>query len=653
MNRVNEADLAQLRASGAFDPEWYLETYPDVRQSNLEPAEHYLWIGARLGRRGSATMPCGEEQVWAARPSANDLPQARTYAQWLAHYDFDENRDGAAARAWAAQLAVRPLISIIMPTYNTPAVLLCEAIDSVITQVYQDWELCIADDLSTDPEVRERIAAYAARDARIRPVFRHENGNISEASNSAISMARGDWLAFFDHDDVLRPHALLMVAEWINRFPHLRLLYSDEDKLTVDGERDGPYMKCDWNYHLFLSHNLITHLSIYRRDLLEEVGGLRKEFDGAQDYDLALRCTEVLRPEEIGHIPFVLYSWRMTPGSTALNADEKPYAMIAGERALKGHFSRRNINARAELVGFGYRTHYEIPVPSPLVSIIIPTHNAENIVRICVESIVNRTTYDNYEIILVDNRSDDPESIAYFKEVEVRHGVKILSDPRPFNFSAINNRAVQYARGDVVLFLNNDTEVIAPDWLEIMVGLAIQPDVGSVGARLLYPDRTVQHAGVIMGLGGLAAHAHTGFPFDSPGYSGRLALANEFSAMTAACLAVRRTTFLAAGGFDEESLTVAYNDVDLGLKLSSRGLRNVYAPQAMLLHYESATRGAEDENPEKAARFRREQGVMIARWKRYIDHDPAYSPNLSLDNCNFELAFPPRVDLPWRGPVIT
>ena len=651
MSRVSVVDIANLRNSGTFDEQWYLDTYPDVGASGIDPAEHYLWIGGKLGR--------GKAPAWIAGKAPHEVesheeaPVAahqddRSYAGWLRRYDFNLSRDGEAARQYAASLGSQPLISIIMPTYNTPIGFLREALISVIGQIYQNWEICIADDFSPNDEVRRTISEFVRHDPRVRYVFREQNGNISDASNSAIAIARGEWLAFLDHDDILHPHALLMVADCINKYPDTRIIYSDEDKITLNGNRDGPYFKCDWNKELFRSHNLITHLAVYERTLINRVGGLNKEFDGAQDYDFALRCTEHIMPGQIRHLPFVLYSWRMLPGSTALSADEKPYAMLAGERALNAHFARVAVNAKADLTGFGFRIHYNMPDPPPLASIVIPTRNGLELVKTCVESIRTKSTYQRYEIILVDNGSDDPSALAYFAQIARDYGVRVVRDDGPFNYSAINNGAVAHCRGDVIVLLNNDIEVISPDWLETIIGLAIQPDVGAVGAKLLYPNGTIQHGGVVMGLGGLAAHAHTGFPSDSPGHAGRLALANEFSAVTAACMAVRKSTFLAIGGLNATDLAIAYNDVDFCLRLNKRGLRNVYTPYAVLFHHESATRGPENETPEKIARFQREQSYMIEHWRSVIDYDPAYSPNLSWDNCNFDHAFPPRVHFPWR-----
>ena len=540
-----------------------------------------------------------------------------------------------------------PLISVVMPVYNPPVKLLCEAIESVLSQTYENWELCIADDCSTKGYVKSILEKYQRKDKRIKVVFRKENGHISEASNSAIKIAEGEWVALLDHDDLLAPHALFCVVDAINKNPESKLIYSDEDKIDLEGQRLDPYFKCDWNHELFLSHNLITHLGVYKHDILNEIGAFRTDYDGAQDYDLALRFISRVEQDQIIHIPQILYHWRAIPGSTAMSADEKPYAMLAGEKALNDYLHSQKIDAVAELIGIGYRVRYALPTPSPCVSIIIPTRNAKLLVEQCINSIQKLTTYQNYEIILIDNGSDEQESIDYFAELSTNKCIRVIRDDRPFNYSALNNAAVKQSNGSVIVLLNNDIEVISPDWLEELVSLALQPDIGAVGAKLYYPDDTLQHGGVVLGLGGLAAHAHWKFPRSSFGYVGRAALRSNFSAVTAACLAVKKDHYESVGGLEEEGLAVAYNDVDFCLKLYKKGLRNIWTPFAELYHYESATRGYET-TPEKIIRFENEKIFMLEKWKDVIGSDPAYSPNLTLDAADFSYAFPPRVKKPWR-----
>lgn len=540
----------------------------------------------------------------------------------------------------------KPLISIIMPVYNAPIEFLEQAIYSVQNQLYSNWELCIVDDASTNVDVHQLLRNYSKQDSRIKVKFNEMNGHISAASNSALDLALGDYIALLDQDDLLSKDALYRVIKVINEKPDVALIYSDEDKVDTDGLRFDPYFKSDWNPDLFYSHNMFCHLGVYKRTLVNDIGGFRLGLEGAQDYDLTLRCIERIRADQIVHLPFVLYHWRVHSGSTAMSGDAKPYAMIAGARAINEHFHRTKVKGRVELIGHGYRPHYDLPDPCPLVSIIIPTRNAHNLVRRCIESIQMLSTYTAYEIILVDNGSDDAESIKEWQRLKTL-GVRILRDDGPFNYSALNNKAAAMALGEVLILLNNDAEVIEPRWLEIMVSHALRPDIGPVGAKLLFPDRTIQHAGVVLGLGGLAGaagHAHYKFPESSMGYCGRISLTSNFSAVTAACLAVRKELYLKVGGLDEENLRVAFNDVDFCLKLGELGYRCVYAPDAVLYHHESATRGPED-NPEKKARFKQESDWMRARWGALIDNDPYYSPNLTLEHADFSLAWPPRTKI--------
>jgi GT2 family glycosyltransferase len=391
---------------------------------------------------------------------------------------------------------------------------------------------------------------------------------------------------------------------------------------------------------------VFSHLGVLSTELVREVGGFRLGMEGSQDWDLVLRCMERIGPEQVHHVPRVLYHWRIHSESTARSMNAKPYAAVAGERALNEHFERTGVRAMAEYVGFGYRVHYALPDVQPLVSLVIPTRNGLALTRQCIDSIVRKTTYKNYEILIVDNGSDDPAVLAYFKELATRPNFRVLRDDSPFNYSALNNMAVAQARGEVVALVNNDIEVMSPDWLSEMVSLALQPGVGAVGARLWYPDLTLQHGGVLLGLGGgVAGHANKGLPKGLNGYAGRAALIQSFSAVTAACLVVRKAVYEEVGGLDEERLKVAFNDIDFCLRLREAGYRNVWTPYADLLHHESATRG-EDIAPEKRERFLREENYMKSRWAELLRHDPAYNPNLTADAEDFSYAWPPRVEAP-------
>ena len=604
------------------------------------------WVGVKrrilfVGGRASGAM---------IRPDLT-LPTVdrNDYAEWVRRYDTLTDEVHTRMRKAIAEFAHQPLISVVMPTYNPKSEWVIEAIESVRKQIYPHWELCIADDASTDKTIRPILERYASEDARIKLVFRETNGHISAASNSALELTTGEWVALLDHDDLLSEHALFWVADAINQNPDIRLVYSDEDKINEVGKRFDPYFKCDWNVDLFYSHNLITHLGVYRLDLLNAIGGFRLGVEGAQDYDLALRCIEHIEPKQIYHIPRVLYHWRIHAESTAQSSDAKPYAMLAGEKALNEHFQRQTLDATAELVGCGYRVHYALPDTLPLVSLIIPTRNGLHLIQQCVESVLKKTTYPNYEILIIDNGSDDPAILQYFNKIQVEARVRVVRDNGPFNFSALNNAAVKLARGELVGLLNNDLEVISPEWLSEMVSIALQPGVGAVGARLWYPNETLQHGGVIVGIGGWAGHAHKGFPKGSLGYVARMALISEFTAVTGACLVVRKKLYEQLGGLNESDLQIACNDVDFCLRLREVGYRNVWTPYAELYHHESATRGFED-TPEKQARFVKEVDYMKKRWGDQLSIDPAYSPNLTLDYEDFSLAWPPRVPsiLQWQ-----
>lgn len=596
--------------------------------------------GARLVRAGASSPQILLTSAGTGAAVVN--VERNDYSEWVRRYDTLNEATRSAIHKRIAAMEKPPLISVVMPTYNPNPKWLAEAIESVQGQLYPHWELCIADDASPDPAIRLLLEKFAQQDARIKVVFREKNGHISAASNSALQLATGGWVALLDHDDLLAEHALYYVANSIIANPTLQMIYSDEDKINESGERHDPYFKCDWNPDLFYSHNMICHLGVYRRLLLEQIGGFRLGLEGSQDYDLALRCIEEIEPTAIHHIPHVLYHWRVHTESTAGGADAKPYALLAGERALNDHFKRKGILGKVEINGSSYRARYDLPENPPLVTLIIPTRNGLQLLRQCIESIISKTTYTNYEIIVVDNGSDDPAILKYFKSLTELKNIRVLRDERPFNYSALNNAAAALAEGEIIGLINNDIEVISPDWLSEMVSLAIQPNIGAVGAKLLYPDDTLQHGGVVLGVGGVAGHAHKNIGLHDYGYFSRANVISTYSAVTAACLLVKKSIYQQVDGLNEEDLTVAFNDVDFCLRVREAGYRNVWTPYAKLYHHESATRGFED-NPVKQARFNAEVAYMKMRWGNQLLNDPAYSPNLTLDYEDFSLAWPPRV----------
>ena len=566
---------------------------------------------------------------------------AKQYQAWVHQFDSIDDAKRALIRKRIDTLPHKPLISVVVPTYNSDERLLREMIASVRAQIYPNWELCIADDASPDPRVVQVLDEAAGSDKRIRFVVRSTNGHISEASNTALELAQGEYVALLDHDDVIPEHALFMVAAYINKHHGARLFYSDEDKISLRGQRSDPYFKPDWNPYLALSQNLFSHLGVFETALVRQAGGFRKGFEGSQDHDLVLRCVELAGHSSVVHIPHVLYHWRIVSGSTAQSGDEKPYARLARLRAVKEHLHRIGVNATLEDSDRFY-IHFAIPTPAPKVSIIIPTRDRVELLRQCIESVRSKTTYPNYEIIVVDNGSHEQRTLDYFAAM-ASDSVRILRDDSPFNFSALNNRAVEHATGEYVCLLNNDIEVITPDWLAELVSIAAQPGTGAVGARLWYPDRTLQHGGVVFGLGGVAGHIHHALHRWQPGYFGRALCVQNLSAVTAACLVIRKAVYVEVGGLDEE-LAVAFNDVDFCAKVLRAGYRNVWTPHAELYHHESASRGS-DMDPDKYERFVREVHWIQARWPDLIAHDPAYNPNLTLDTSvgHFALGIPPRI----------
>ena len=591
-----------------------------------------LWIKAKKGFKYMAKNGISHT---IQRAKIEKLRNQASYPNWLAR---NEVLDIEAMTQEIATFHYQPKISIAMPVYNVEEKWLRLCIDSILNQVYTNWELCMADDASTDPNVKKILTEYQQLDERIQVVFREQNGHISEATNSALAIATGEFVALLDNDDELAINAFYEVVKVLNENPELDLIYSDEDKIDMDGNRSDPAFKPDWSPDLLLGTNYISHLGVYRRSILEEIGGFRKGYEGSQDYDLVLRFTEKTTKERIKHIPKVLYYWRMLPTSTAVDQGSKGYAFEAGLRAVQDALVRRGINGHATHGAANglYDVYYDIE-SEKLVSIIIPTKNGYKDVQRCVSSIIEKTTYQNYEIIMADNGSTDPKMHELYAEFEQQLPGRFFveSIDIPFNFSTINNRAAKKAHGEYLLFLNNDTEVITENWLTLMVSFAQQERIGCVGAKLLYPNNTVQHAGVILGLGGVAGHGHYGYPHGDLGYFGRLAINVNYSAVTAACLLMKKADFDAVGGF-EEAFTVAFNDVDLCLKVQALGRDNVWLHEAELYHFESQTRGYDDKGKKKK-RFEQEKVMMEEKWGPLIENDPFYNPNLTRDIPNFSL----------------
>ncbi len=561
------------------------------------------------------------------------------YQEWIEAIEIPSLPSADKVDAMLTSMAILPLISVVMPVYNPAEIYLRACLDSVLTQSYPHWELCIADDRSPKAHVQRVLREYEAKDSRIKVVYREQNGHISAASNSALEIAKGDFVALLDHDDALPEHALLFMAQAICEQPDAHILYSDEDKLNAKGERFEPHFKSDWNPDLFFSQNYVSHLGVYRRSLLQQIGGFRLGVEGSQDQDLLLRCLPHVTAAQIVHIPRVLYHWRTIEGSTALASGEKSYTTEAGIKALRDYFAGQQpgVTVEAGLVPNTYRVRYPIPEPAPLVSLLIPTRDRRALTETAVRSILESSTYTHFEILILDNGSVEQETLDFFAQIQREDSrVKVLRYDHPFNYSAINNFGARHARGSIIGLVNNDVEVINPEWLTEMVSHCLRPEIGCVGAKLYYSNDTLQHGGVILGIGAVGGHSHKHYPCHHSGYFSRLLLTQTLSAVTAACLLIRKEIYDEVAGLDEENLHVAFNDVDFCLKVREAGYRNLWTPYAELYHYESISRGAED-SPEKIARFAKEVNFMKSKWGKHLERDPFYSPHLTKAREDFSL----------------
>jgi O-antigen biosynthesis protein len=566
----------------------------------------------------------------------NNQPELNDYATWIKKYEKPE----------FIKLNIQPRISVIMPVYNPNPVLLKEAIDSVKKQEYPFWELCIADDASTDKRIIELLEDAQRKDNRIKIVYREKNGHISEASNSALQIATGEWIALMDHDDQLPVQALAFVVQAIQNNPEAAIIYSDEDKIDETGARFNPHFKSDWNPDLFFSQNYLSHLGVYRKDILDQIQGFRKGVEGSQDMDLVLRCLNHIKDHQIIHIPRILYHWRSTPNSTAGNPDSKSYTTDAGVKALRDffNFEKSGIQVEAGYLQNTYKVDYPLPEVLPKVSLIIPTKDQKVFLENCITSILEKTSYPNFEIIVINNRSQERETLEFFDLIKnLDHRINILDFDFEFNYSSINNFGVRNSRGEIVGLVNNDVEVINEDWLTEMVRHVLRKEIGCVGAKLYYDNNQIQHAGVILGIGGVAGHSHKYMPKEDYGYFGRLMLPQNLSAVTGACMFVRKEVYQELGGLNEEDLKIAFNDVDFCLRAREKGYRNIWTPYAELYHHESISRGSDD-TPEKYGRFQKEIRFMEERWGSKLRNDPYYNPNLSIITEDFSLAWPPRLD---------
>jgi GT2 family glycosyltransferase len=573
---------------------------------------------------------------------------ANTYERWLRSHGDPDATELEAMRLAVGHMPSQPLLSVLMPVYESPERWLRRVIQSVQSQVYSNWELCIADDCSPSPHVREFLQKQAALDPRIKLCFRQENGHICRASNSALELCRGEFTVLLDHDDELPPHALFHVAWEAAHHPEVGVIFSDEDKIDVSGVRTGPYFKPGWNYDLLLGQNCVSHLGAFRTSLLRAVGGFRPGYEGSQDWDITLRAVTHCGRDKVRHIPRVLYHWRTLPSSTASSNEAKPYAVSAGYRAVEDHLRATGTGAVLQPLTDGkWQVIWPLPDPAPRVSIIIPTRDRHALLRDAIESHSRVTDYPDVELIVVDNESTCPETLDYLRSLEATYPkFQLIPHAGSFNWSALNNLGARAATGSVLVFLNNDVRITRPDWLGELVRQSCRKGVGAVGARLLYEKGLIQHAGVVLSMTGVAGHVFRNSPPDANSIGGPPDLVREVSAVTGACLAVRRDVFDLAGGFDEVAFPIAYNDVEFCLRLRGMGLTNVYTPFATLVHHESQSRREMEATSERKAAIVLEAHELISRWPQLVHRDPCYNINLSLD-VELPVMSRPRREWPW------
>ena len=589
-------------------------------------------------------------EAWPPVERRTEGPSISAYHRWIAMNEPGPQELELIGR-WAEALPGRPAISVVMPVHDPRPEHLSEAIESVRAQVYPAWSLCLADDGSRSPAVREVLARAAGSDARIHLTTLADSLGVAGATNEALKLAEGEVVLFLDHDDVLAPHALALIGAAFSANPGAAAVYSDEDSIDAHGRRSEPRFKPDLDAERLLAQNYVNHAFAVRTDLIRRLGGLRPGFDGAQDHDLVLRVLES-GAGPIVHLPQVLYHWRSFPGGGSLSQRARPEIDGARVRLVSEHLARAGVAADIEIADRSrLSVRRPLPAPAPEVTAIIPTRDHPGLLEACVTGLLEQTDYPALRICIVDNGSRSERALALLEKLERSPRVSVLRIDAPFNFSALNNAAARTVASPLLAFVNDDVLVVEPDWLKAMAALAVRPDVGAVGAKLFYPDGRIQHAGIVLGLGPhrVAGHEFRGAPGGSPGPQGRLMVAREASAVTAACMVVERSRFLAVGGFDEADLPVAFNDVDLCLKLRAKGWRTLWTPSARLMHLESASRGS-DQHAEAADRLGREAQLMRKRWGDLLQSDPSYNPNLTLEDESAVPASRSRAGAPWRRP---
>jgi glycosyltransferase involved in cell wall biosynthesis len=606
-----------------------------------------LFAAWRAARSRTAIPPSPAQRTGAESPTESP------YDRWVRECDTLTDADRAAIRRDVDRLVHRPLISVVMTACETPEPLLRGTIASVLGQLYPHWELCIAGNASSSGTLVQALRE-AADDRRIKWIREPGKTRVGVARNAALALASGDFVALVDQGDLLPEHCLYEVAVELNRHPDADLIYTDEDQVESDDRRVNPYFKPDWNLDLLLSHDVFNHLGVFRRSLLGQIGGFREgAMDGAEDYDLVLRSVAATDPTRIRHIPAVLYHRRRSRAASSFSRAQLIARSAAARLAIADYLKGRGVEGtevrRAPATPAWNRIRWPLPDPPPRVSLIVPTRDKPELLTRCAAGVLYRTDYLDLELLIVDNDSRDPEALALLTRLKNDRRVRVLSFPGPFNYAALNNAAVLEATGEIIVLLNSDIDVIDGGWLREMVSLAVRPDVGAVGAKLRFADDRIQHAGVVLGVGDAAIASHFGYlaRANDGGHFGQLVLTREVSAVTGACLALRKAVFDAVGGLDAEHLPVLYNDVDFCLRIRERGWRVIWTPFAELYHLESGSRGL-DQTPDQLARAMREAEYMRNRWGSVLDSDPFYNPNFDRSDHNFKLAIPSRREKPWR-----
>ena len=661
-----------IRRSGLFDADYYLKKYTDVRKTARDPLLHFIQLGWQKGYNPSSDfdicfylrenrdvrqaginplvhyLRAGKTE--GRPPSLANDPKYVSYTKWISRYDTLSDADRELIRQHQSTLLTQPRISIIMPIVEPNQAYLNQTISSVLAQLYPNWELCIGLRDQTNPSLRDIIETFSLQDKRIKEVVVDEDASYSSLLKTLLWSASGEYFLILCDKDLLSEHALYLTACEINQHPQANLLYADEDQVDETGARYQPTFKPQWGPDLFTTHNVIGFTGVYSTSLAKKVGGFRNGFDGAQTWDLSLRMTEKISSTHIRHIPHMLYH-RRKPILAEVGVKISEETVIKSERkALEGHFNRCQASVTLSRLHNGYwRVSRPLQTPFPLVSLIIPTKNQVSMLQKCLESIQKKTIYPSYEIVVINNQSDQPEALAYLESLSKTDTVTVLNYDQPFNYSAINNFGSRQSRGEILVFLNDDTEVKSPNWLQELVSHAIRPEIGAVGGLLLYPDNTIQHAGIVIGsepVGGLVFY-QSPLELISREHS-HIFLPRNYSAVTGACMAVKKDRFFDVGGFNEENLPISHNDIDLCLRLLQMGYFNLYTPYAKLYHHESTSRGYED-NPEKQSRYQKECDYIRKTYPEILSDDPGYNPNLSLDYIDYGLSHPPQAVKPWKA----